>query len=58
MKEKDRWQYLKQEVDNSHLLEVEDGRLTTFLLNRLMVADLACTILYMIGLCFAIVAVF
>lgn len=49
---------LKEEIEGRHTAEVEDGRVTNFLLGRLMLVDLACTLLYVIGLCFGLIAVF
>ena len=49
---------LKKEIEKSHMLEIEDGRLTNFLIHKRAIVDLACTIFYVMGLIFAIIAVY
>lgn len=49
---------LKNEIELSHILEVEDGKMTNYLMNKRAISDLACTLFYVMGLIFAIIAVY
>ena len=48
---------LRKEIEKNQVLEIEDGRITRTLFDKIKIVDLACTIFYVKGLIFAIIAV-